>query len=222
MSMTGKKKTENSIPALPPLPSPGVKSFWIYFSLPLVLLYVNNLLNSFCYHGIITFLPTYMAQRTSFHIFSWDNVAIGGMLSGVALVMGAFGQYTGGVLGQIPHLARNLLIMTAIGFPFILAMSLTTNLLLLLVSVIYFFFTFCLQPMTNVLLAHYTTLEMRGTSYGIYFFAAFGIGSLAASFSGYLAQSFGLQWAFLGLSGMAFLLIFFAYFLLRVEKERVK
>jgi len=221
MSMEGKNKAENSVPALPPLPSPGVKSFWIYFSLPLVLLYVNNLLNSFCYHGIITFLPTYMAQRTSFHIFSWDNVAIGGMLSGVALVMGAFGQYTGGVLGQIPHLARNLLIITAMGFPFILAMSLTTNLLLLLVSVIYFFFTFCLQPMTNVLLAHYTTLEMRGTSYGIYFFAAFGIGSLAASFSGYLAQSFGLQWAFLGLSGMAFLLIFFAYFLLRVEKTKL-
>ncbi len=220
MSMEGKKKPESSIPALPLLPSPGVKSFWIYFSLPLVLLYVNNLLNSFSYHGIITFLPTYMAQRTSFHIFSWDNVAIGGMLSGVALVMGAFGQYTGGVLGQRPHLTRNLLIMTAMGFPFILSMSLTTNLLLLLVSVIYFFFTFCLQPMTNVLLAHYTTLEMRGTSYGIYFFAAFGLGSLAASFSGYLAQSFGLQWAFLGLSGMAFLLIIFTYFLLKVDKSK--
>lgn len=191
-----------------------------FFSLPLVLLYVNNLLNGFCYHGIITFLPTYMAQRTSFHIFSWDNVAIGGMLSGVALFMGVFGQYTGGVLGQRPHLARNLFVMTAMGFPFILAMSLTTDLLLLLVAVIYFFFTFCLQPMTNVLLAHYTTLEMRGTSYGIYFFAAFGIGSLAASFSGYLAQSFGLQWAFLGLSGMALILIVFTYFLMKVEKPK--
>ena len=220
MSMEGKKKAESSLPALPPLAAPGVKSFWIYFSLPLVLLYVNNLLNSFCYHGIITFLPTYMGQRTSFHIFSWDNVAIGGMLSGVALFMGAFGQYTGGVLGQRPHLRRNLLVMTAMGFPFILAMSLTTDLLLLLVSVIYFFFTFCLQPMTNVLLAHNTTLEMRGTSYGIYFFAAFGIGSLAASFSGYLAQSFGLQWAFLGLSGMALLLIVFTYFLLKVERPK--
>jgi hypothetical protein len=40
---------------------------------------------------------------------------------------------------------------------------------------------------------------------------------LAASFSGYLAQSFGLQWAFLGLSGMAFILIVFTYFLLKVD-----
>ncbi len=74
--------------------------------------------------------------------------------------------------------------------------------------------------MTNVLLARYTTLEMRGTAYGIYFFAAFGIGSLAASFSGYLAQTFGLQWVFLGLSGMAFILIIFTYFQLKVEKPK--
>jgi hypothetical protein len=41
---------------------------------------------------------------------------------------------------------------------------------------------------------------------------------LAASFSGYLAQTFGLQWVFLGLSGMAFILIVPTFFLLKVEK----
>ncbi|MBU1208315.1 MAG: MFS transporter [Proteobacteria bacterium] len=218
MSVGKKKKVETFHPNVTPLSMLGVRDFWVYFSLPLVILYVNNMLNSFCYHGIITFLPTYMSQRTSFHIFSWDSVAIGGMLSGVALFMGVFGQYTGGVLGQRPHLVRNLLVMTVMGFPFILAMSLTTDLLLLFMALIYFFFTFCLQPMTNVVLAQYTTLKMRGTAFGIYFFAAFGIGSLAASFSGYLAQTFGLQWAFLGLSGVAFILIVFTFFLLKVKK----
>ena len=218
MSVGKKEKAESSRPNLTPLPTPGVRNFWVYFSLPLVLLYVINMLNSFCFTGIITFLPTYMGQRTSFHIFSWDSVAIGGMLSGIALFMGIFGQYTGGVLGQRPHLVRNLLVMTAMGFPFILAMSFATDILLLFMALIYFFFTFCLQPMSNVVLAQYTTLEMRGTAFGIYFFAAFGIGSLAASFSGYLAQTFGLQWVFLGLSGMAFILIVPTFLLLKVKK----
>ena len=218
MSVGKKKKVETSHPHVTPLSMLGVRDFWVYFSLPLVILYVNNMLNSFCYHGIITFLPTYMSQRTSFHIFSWDSVAIGGMLSGVALFMGVFGQYTGGVLGQRPHLVRNLFVITVMGFPFILAMSLATDLLLLFMALSYFFFTFCLQPMTNVVLAQYTTLPMRGTAFGIYFFAAFGIGSLAASFSGYLAQAFGLQWAFLGVSGVALILIIFTFFLLKVKK----
>lgn len=218
MSVGKKEKAESSRPNLTPLPTPGVRNFWVYFSLPLVLLYVINMLNSFCFTGIITFLPTYMGQRTSFHIFSWDSVAIGGMLSGIALFMGVFGQYTGGVLGQRPHLVRNILVMTAMGFPFILAMSFATDILLLFMALIYFFFTFCLQPMSNVVLAQYTTLEMRGTAFGIYFFAAFGIGSLAASFSGYLAQTFGLQWVFLGLSGMVFILIVPTFFLLKVKK----
>ncbi len=218
MSVGKKEKAESSRPNLTPLPTPGVRNFWVYFSLPLVLLYVINMLNSFCFTGIITFLPTYMGQRTSFHIFSWDSVAIGGMLSGIALFMGVFGQYTGGVLGQRPHLVRNLLVMTAMGFPFILAMSFATDILLLFMALIYFFFTFCLQPMSNVVLAQYTTLEMRGTAFGIYFFAAFGIGSFAASFSGYLAQTFGLQWVFLGLSGMAFILIVPTFLLLKVKK----
>ncbi len=218
MSVGKKEKAESSRPNLTPLPTPGVRNFWVYFSLPLVFLYVINMLNSFCFTGIITFLPTYMGQRTSFHIFSWDSVAIGGMLSGIALFMGVFGQYTGGVLGQRPHLVRNLLVMTAMGFPFILAMSFATDILLLFMALIYFFFTFCLQPMSNVVLAQYTTLEMRGTAFGIYFFAAFGIGSFAASFSGYLAQTFGLQWVFLGLSGMAFILIVPTFLLLKVKK----
>jgi len=48
--------------------------------------------------------------------------------------------------------------------------------------------------MNNTLLARYTTVDMRGTAFGIYFFIAFGFGSLASSFSGYIAQTIGLQW----------------------------
>jgi MFS family permease len=191
----------------------------VFFSLPIVLVYVVNMFNAFCYRGTITFLPTYMARRTSFQILSFDSVAIGGMLSGIVLLMGIVGQYIGGTLGQKPNLERNLLLVCALAFPFMLSMSFTVDVLLLMVAVIYYFSNFCTQPMSNVLLAHYTTPEMRGTAFGIFFFAASGIGSFAASFAGYVAQAFGLPWVFSGLSVIVVLQILCSFCLLKVKKR---
>ena len=195
------------------------KRLRIYFSLPLVILYIINILHHFCFQGAITFLPTYLAKRTSFHLFSLDSVAIGGMLSAIVLSMGVFGQYGGGVLSQKSRLERNFLLITIIVFPTIFIMSFTTDFLLLALTLLYFTFLFFLQPINNTLLARHTTAPMRGTAFGIYFFSAFAIGSLASSYSGFVAQTFGLQWVFLGLSGSALLLIFFALFLLKVKES---
>jgi sugar phosphate permease len=89
------------------------------------------------------------------------------------------------------------------------------------VEKLFFFFVFSLQPMMNVLLAQRTTLDMRGTAFGIYFFAAFGVGSLAASFSGYIAQTFGLPSVFLALSGGVLLLIFITFAFQRLKEPGV-
>jgi FSR family fosmidomycin resistance protein-like MFS transporter len=192
-----------------------------YFSLPLILLYLANMMNNFSFTGSLTFLPAYMAKRTSFQIFSLDSVALGGMLSAIVLSMGVFGQYGGGILSQGINLERKFLTISIIAFPFIFAMSFTTDLLLLILALVFFFFNFFLQPMNNTLLALYTPREMRGTAFGIFFFLAFVFGSLASSFSGFVAQNFGLQWVFMGLSSSAFLLIFIALFILRMKRNRV-
>lgn len=202
-------------------PRAAGRNFWIYFTPPLTLIYLLNCLQSFSFHGATTFLPTYMAKHTSFHIFSWDSVAVGGMLSGFALLMGVFGQYAGGVLVQKPNPERNLLLISIAGFPFIFLMAFVKDSSLLIMALIFFFFNFCLQPMLNVLLAFKTTVGMRGTSFGIHFFASFGIGSMAASFSGYIAQNFGLSWVFLGLSGSVLLSILVSYIFLKLKSEQV-
>lgn len=222
MSVKKEEKEQPFQEMVRPDSSSPAKAIWIFFTVPLVLLYTLNWLQSFSYHGAATFLPAYMAQYTSFRIFSWDSVAIGGMLSGLALFAGTFGQYAGGVLGQRPHLERNLLTVTAVSFPFILFMAFLQDLPLLIMALIFFFFSFAVQPMMNVLLAQYTTLGMRGTAFGIYFFAAFGIGSLAASLSGYIAQRFGLPYIFLALSVSVVVLIFLSYVLLRLKKSWAK
>jgi MFS family permease len=58
---------------------------------------------------------------------------------------------------------------------------------------------------------------MRATAFGIYFFAAFGIGSMAASFAGFIAQNFGLSWVFVGLSVSNLILIALSLLLTRVR-----
>jgi MFS family permease len=189
-----------------------------YFSLPLVVLYLINMFQGFSFNGSLIFLPTYMAKRTSFHLFSLDSVALGGMLSGIVLAVGVLGQYGGGILAQQSRLERKLLLMPILSFPFILAMSFTTDLVLLIFALIFFFFNFFLQPMNNTLLAQYTAVEMRGIAFGIYFFLSFVFGSLASSFCGFIAQNFGLRWVFMGLSSSVLLLIFTAFFLQKIER----
>ena len=218
MSMEKRHKKANQSPETSQSPPSRVdRGFWMYFTLPLILLYLVNMLQSFSFHGAATFLPTYMARYISFKIFSWDSVAIGGMLSGLALFMGVFGQYAGGSLADKPNLKRNIVVMAAIGFPFILSMAFTKDAILLIMSLCFFFFNFSLQPMSNTLLARHTTLRMRGTAFGIFFFAAFCLGSVAASFSGFIAQTFGLPWVFLGLSFSTLLLVLVGSILMKVR-----
>jgi MFS family permease len=192
-----------------------------FFSPPLILLYLANMLNAFCFYGTVIFLPTYMAHQISSHNFSFENVAMGGILSGIVLSMGIIGQYTGGVLGGKPELPRNLMLMGALAFPFLFAMSFQRNFFLLLVSLIYYFLNFCMQPMCNVLVVRYTTSEARGTVFGIFFFISSGAGSFAASFAGYLAQRFGLSSVFQGMGVMAMLMFVMTFWLFRVSKNRI-
>lgn len=192
-----------------------------YFTPALSCLYTINILNNFCYFGTTTFLPSYMAKRVSFQIFSLDSVAIGGMLSGIALFMGIFGQYLGGLLAQGKNLERNFVYICFIGCPLLLAMTFATDLLFFLLALTYFFFNFFVQPMNNTLIAHHTPVSMRGTAFGIYFSVAFGMGSLSSSFSGFIAQRFGLQWVFLWVSFSAFLMGVCAWLLDRMKDRGV-
>ncbi len=214
----GKKNrpVESTLPTTSPL------SLRAYFPLPLIFIYLLNMLNSFAYHGAILFLPAYLAKNISVQVFSWDSVAVGGMFSGIVLCVGVFGQYFGGALGQKPGLERNLLILSAAGLPFILAMAFTRDFFLIGASLVFFFFNFALQPTTNTLLAQRTTVPMRGTAFGIYFFAAFGLGSVASSFSGYIAQRFGLPWVFVGLSFTTVILIAVAFILVKIKDRGIQ
>lgn len=218
INLTVKKDLKTDAPALKERTA-GAKGYMVYFSFPLVLIYLINMLNSFAYNGSITFLPAYLANRASLGLFPLGSVAAGGILSSLVLFMGVFGQYYGGVWSQRKNPAKAVLMVSIAAFPFSLSIPFAKDLLLLVFAFIYFFVNFSLQPMNNALLARYTSAEMRGPGFGIYFFISFGLGSLASSFAGYIAHRFGLRWVYLGLSGSVLLMIFFALMLRRLERQ---
>jgi MFS family permease len=82
-------------------------------------------------------------------------------------------------------------------------MGVSGGLLLVAASAVFVFFNFSSQPIYSGLIAEYAPGTALGRSYGLSFFAAFGLGSTAATFSGFLADRWGTSSVFLALAGFA-------------------
>jgi MFS family permease len=147
--------------------------------LPLILIYAVSVLNGFIYSGSRTFLPT--------HISSAGSEAIGDSLATLALLMGAVGQYIGGFLSQRFPLERLAPLMAVMVVPCLIAMGSTGGAPLVIASGGLVLFSFGSQPIYNGLIADYTPGHLLGRSYGISFFAAFGLASVGSTYAGFFA-----------------------------------
>ena len=164
--------------------------------LPLVVFFASSATIGLCYRGVLTFLPTYMAQKVQIDFLPIGSVALGGMMATVALLFGTIGQYMGGALSD--HYLPEKVYFGAhlLGIPFLFLVGLSTNVFVVLFALAYAFFYFATQPAGVHLLSRYTSVRFRGTGYGIHFFLTFGVGSFASTLSGYMADLFGLEWIF--------------------------
>jgi len=173
--------------------------------MPLFLVYGVFVLNGFIYRGSITFLPAHIEENVHISILGINEAALAGSLTTVALLAGSAGQYLGGSLSQ-RHVLERLAPPLALALvPALLLMGISGGLALVAVSAAFVFFNFSGQPVYNGLIAEYTPQGAMGRSYGISFFAAFGLGSAAASFAGFFAERWGTGSVFLSLAGFALL-----------------
>jgi MFS family permease len=148
------------------------------------------------YRGVMTFLPAYLGQNVHLSFLRLEAVALGGVVTTLALLSGSVGQYLAGRLVDRYQPEKLYLGTLVIGTIFILLMARASNILLVGSAILYAFFFFSTQPIQNYLIASYLPKHRRGLGYGIYFFLAFGVGSTAAAISGYLADHFGLESVF--------------------------
>jgi MFS family permease len=173
--------------------------------LPLLLVYAAYTLNGFIYRGSFTFLPAHVEQNVHINILGINEGALAGSLTTLALLTGCVGQFLGGTLSQHHALERLAPPVALCLVPALLLMGVTGGLALVGASALFVFVNFTGQPIYNGLIAEYTPQELMGRSYGISFFAAFGLGSSAASFAGFFSQRWGTGSVFLSLAGFALL-----------------
>ncbi len=169
---------------------------------PLLLVYAVFILNGFVYRGSLTFLPVHLEERLNISWFGLDEVWLAGSLTTLALLGGAFGQIFGGVLSERFRLERLAVPLTLSMLPFLLLMGTTTGLPLVLFSGLFVFANFSGQPIYTGLIADYSPQRALGRSYGVSFFAAFGIGSIAATIAGFFADRWGTDSVFLVLAAL--------------------
>ena len=146
---------------------------------PLILVYCVFVLNGFVYSASRTFLPA--------HISSAGSETLGDSLATLALLMGAVGQYMGGSLSQRFPLERLAPLIAIMVVPCLIGMGATSGALLVVASGGFVLFSFGGQPIYTGLIADYTPDRLLGRSYGISFFAAFGLASVGSTYAGFFA-----------------------------------
>lgn len=160
--------------------------------LPLLLVYAAFVLSGTVYRGAITFLPK--------HLEDFVNKDLGGAFVTVALLMGAVGQLVGGALSQRFRLERLAPVIAVLAVPALIMAALLSGAALVILASVFIFLYFANQPVFTGLIADYSPPGAVGRSYGISFFAGFGLGSTGGVIAGAFVDRWDTRAAFLALA----------------------
>ncbi len=160
--------------------------------MPLLLVYAAFVLSGIVYRGAITFLPQHMEELV--------NKDLGGAFVTVALLMGAIGQVIGGTLSQKMPLERLSPVLVALAVPALVLTGVASGALLVVIASVFVCFYFANQPVFTGLIADYAPPGAVGRSYGVSFFAGFGLGGTGGVIAGVFVDRWDTGAAFLGLS----------------------
>lgn len=162
------------------------------FLLPLLLVYAAFVLSGIVYRGAITFLPQHMEELV--------DEDLGGVFVTVALLTGAVGQLGGGALSQRVRLERLAPVLALFALPALVLTGTVSGGALVVVASVFIFFYFANQPVFTGLIADYAPAGAVGRSYGVSFFAGFGLGGTGGVIAGAFVDRWDTQAAFLGLA----------------------
>jgi predicted MFS family arabinose efflux permease len=184
---------------------------------PLLLVYAAFVVSGIVYRGAITFLPQHMEELV--------HKDLGGAFVTVALLIGAVGQLAGGNLSQRVRLERLAPVLAALTVPALVLTGVVSGALLVLVASVFIFFYFANQPVFTGMIADYTPAGALGRSYGVSFFAGFGLGGTGGVIAGVFVDQWDTQAVFLGMSafmGVTLLLSVIIWLLARHRQGTVE
>ncbi len=133
-----------------------------------------------------------------------SNVVATAITSGLYLV-GMFGQYAGGRVGERYDLRLSYLFFHLMTLPAAFILGVVTDIPLVMLATIHSFFLLGMQPVENTLVARLTPPSLRSAAYGMKFVLTFGVGALAVKMVKIVEQTWGLSAVFpaLGIVSLA-------------------
>ena len=186
----------------------------------LALFLVPYMLLGFCYTGFITFMPGYLNAAMGLTIKK--GMLVAGAIMTVLYLIGSLGQFWGGSRANTGLLEKYWLMMLVIILPFFVLLWLggTWLALVILSGLAFPFVFFATQPISNSILARYSSYRWRGRILSIGFFCSFGLGSFAAMIGKPLAQQGHFHIIFGILFGANLAAVVISAFLLRFTNRR--
>ena len=181
----------------------------------LILYFLTNAFLGMAYYGFTTFMPVHFADNTNSFLPSMSANMKAGLFPTMVFIAGIGGQLIGAKIGDKFHKPTALIWIILANIPFFILMGYTTDLLLVLSSLLLGVAYFSNQPIGNTLIAQFTHSQNRGLGYGISFFLSFGIGSLAAGFSGIIAVKMGVSAVFPSMGILLIPSVIFGWFMRR-------
>jgi predicted MFS family arabinose efflux permease len=140
-------------------------------------------LAGFVYAALLTFMQRYL-DGAQLSIAGIRPESLRNYLTGMVLMLGILGQYTGGRIAR-PRTLEPLMAAAFLGAaPFVLWMGFAAGMERLWAAGLFAPVFFMHQPLFNSLVAKYTPRRRRSLCYGLSFTAGFGLGSLGATFAG--------------------------------------
>jgi len=171
---------------------------------PFMILLAAMMLGGFAYRSTTVTLPALFELKTPFLMewlrgSGWAGVSgnlLATSLTSIIFVVGAVGQYCGGVFGERHDPRWGYLIFHAVSLPAVLLIAWTADLPLFLASLTYLFLLLGMQPMENTLVARLSPPAFKHSAYGAKFVFTFGVGSLAVLMAGEVEELWGLSQVF--------------------------
>ncbi len=179
------------------------KSF--YISVALLVLFVGSILSGFIFRGSLTFLPALFQQNITPITNHDEPVVMAGYAATAVLSLGLIGAWLGGYINdkiKYPEFVpAGVFLVVA---PALYYASRLMDMQLIFTVGVFSLIYYAWQPSQNYLIAKYTKKSSSGMGFGVNFFLIFGMGSLATTIGGWMADEYGVDRFYAAMSIIAF------------------
>ena len=184
-------------------------------ALAFAILLIAMMLGGIAYRGATVISPTYFELKNQ-EVLRWlsglahtdlsANLVATATASLIYLV-GMLGQFTGGRVAERLDPRRSYLFFHLMVIPPAFLIPFTSNIGLVFLVVVYFFFLLGMQPIENTLVARFTPRRFHHSAYGAKFVLTFGVGAAAVKILQAIEARWGIEASFPSLGVVSVLLV---------------